>query len=69
MSEQGQSLTDLISLIENTNVTGDGAFVLTGLKDLKSSYEKIPVNTCMNDSMLTEIDQKVSSLRKLIIME
>jgi hypothetical protein len=69
MSEQGQSLADLISLVESAGITGDGTFVLTGLKDLKTSYEKIPANTCMNDTMLVEIDQKVSALRKMIIME
>ena len=69
MSEQGQSLGDLISLVENAGVTGDGTFVIESLKDLKISYDKIPVNTIMGDTMLIEIDQKVSALRKKIIME
>lgn len=69
MSEQGKSLEDLISLVQNAGITGDGTFVQEGLKDLKISYDKIPVNTSMNDTMLTEIDQKVTALRKKIIME
>ena len=69
MSEQGQSLTDLISLVENAKITGDGSFVLESLKDLKLSYDKIPANTVMDDAMLTEIDQKVSAFRKKIILE
>lgn len=69
MSEQTQSLKDLITLVETAKVTGDGTFVLTGLKDLLASYEKIPANTIMDDPMLAEIDQKVSALRKKIIME
>jgi len=69
MSEQGQSLGDLISLVDNAGVTGDGTFVVESLKDLKVSYDKIPANTVMGDSLLTEIDQKVSALRKKIIME
>ena len=58
MSEQAQSLNDLITLVETAKVSGDGTFVVEGLKDLKISYAKIPVNTIMNDSMLIEIDQK-----------
>ncbi len=69
MSEQGQSLADLISLVENAGITGDGVFVIDSLKDLKTSYDKIPANTVMDDAMLVEIDQKVSALRKKIIME
>ncbi len=69
MSEQTPSLKDLIILIENANVTGDGTFVLDGLKDLMTSYEKIPENTIMDDLMLAEIDLKVSALREKIIME
>jgi hypothetical protein len=69
MSEQTQSLTDLISMVENANVTGDGTFVLDGLKDLKTSYEKIAPNTSMSDTLLMEIDQKVSALRKKIILQ
>ncbi len=69
MSEQGQSLADLISMVETANVTGDGTFVLDGLKDLKTSYEKIQANMTMSDSVLTEIDQKVSALRKKIILQ
>jgi hypothetical protein len=69
MSEQGTSLGDLISLVGNAGITGDGTFVVDGLKDLKVSYDKIPANTAMNDTLLMEIDQKVSALRKKIIME
>ena len=68
MSEQNQSLTDLITLVETAKVSGDGTFVLDGLKDLKTSYEKIPANMTMNDTLLAEIDQKVSALRKKIIL-
>jgi hypothetical protein len=69
MSEQRQSLTDLISLVETANVTGDGTFVLDGLKDLKVSYDKIPDGTVMDDAMLSEIDKKVSALRDKIILK
>lgn len=69
MSEQKQSLADLISLVETAKVTGDGTFVLDGLKDLKTSYDKIPDNTVMDDAMLTEIDGKVSALRNKIILK
>lgn len=68
MSEQGPSLDDLITLVETARVTGDGTFVLEGLKDLKVSYEKIQPNMNMDDSLLAEIDQKVSALRKKIIL-
>jgi hypothetical protein len=69
MSEQGQSLTDLITLVETAKVTGDGTFVLDGLKDLKISYEKIQPNMTMSDSVLAEIDQKVTALRKKIVLQ
>jgi hypothetical protein len=69
MSEQGQSLTDLISMVETARVTDDGTFVLDGLKDLKKSYEKIQAGTTMDDALLAEIDQKVSALRKKIILQ
>jgi hypothetical protein len=69
MSEQTQSLADLITLVENAGITGDGTFIVDGLKDLKVSYDKIPANTIMDDAMLTEIDQKVSALRKKIVMQ
>lgn len=69
MSEQTQSLADLINLVETAGVGGDGTFVLDGLKDLKTTYEKIPVNTTMNDTLLAEIDTKVSALRKKIILQ
>jgi hypothetical protein len=69
MSEQNQSLTDLITLVETAKVSGDGIFVLDGLKDLKKSYEKIEAGTTMNDGLLTEIDRKVSALRKKIILQ
>ena len=69
MSEQGPSLNDLITLVEGAGITGDAAFVAESLKDLKVSYDKIPANMTMNDSMLVEIDGKVTALRKKIIME
>jgi hypothetical protein len=69
MSKQRQSLQDLISLVENAKITGDAIFVLEGLKDLKTSYDKIPDNTSMTDEMLAEINTKVFKLRaKLIIV-
>lgn len=69
MSEQGTSLGDLISLVDNAGITGDGTFIAEGLKDLKVSYDKIPANTVMNDTLLGEIDTKVTALRKKITME
>ncbi len=69
MSKQRQSLQDLITLVENAKITGDATFVLDGLKDLKTSYDKIPDNTTMTDEMLAEINIKVFKLRaKLIIV-
>jgi len=68
MSEQKQSLTDLISLVENAKVTGDASFVLEGLKDLKTTYDKIPDKTIMTDEVLTEINKKVFALRAKLIM-
>ena len=68
MSRQKQSLQDLITLVETAKITGDATFVLEGLKDLKTSYDKIPENTIMADEMLTEINKKVFVLRaKLVI--
>jgi hypothetical protein len=68
MSQQKKSLSDLITLVENSKVTGDGAFVLEGLKDLLVTYEKIADNTIMSDEILAEINTKVFALRaKLII--
>ena len=68
MSQQKKSLSDLITLLENGKVTGDGTFVLEGLKDLQVSYEKIADNTTMSDEILAEINAKVFALRaKLII--
>jgi len=67
MSEQKQSLADLISLIENAKVTGDATFVLDGLKDLKTSYDKIPDKTIMTDEILAEINTKVFALRAKLI--
>ncbi|HEX7413792.1 MAG TPA: hypothetical protein VF411_07060 [Bacteroidia bacterium] len=68
MSKQRQSLQDLIALVENAKVTGDATFVLDGLKDLETSYKKIPDNTTMTDEMLAEINTKVFQLRAKLIM-
>jgi hypothetical protein len=68
MSQQKKSLSDLITLVENSKVTGDGAFVLDGLKDLLVSYEKISDNTTMSDEMLAEINAKVFALRAKLIL-
>jgi hypothetical protein len=68
MSKQKQSLQDLITLVDNAKVTGDAAFVLEGLKDLKTSYDKIPDNTTMTDEMLAEINKKVFQLRAKLVM-
>jgi len=68
MSKQKQSIQDLIALVENAKVTGDATFVLDGLKDLKTSYDKIPDNTTMTDEMLAEINIKVFKLRAKLIM-
>lgn len=69
MSEQGQSLNDLINMVENAKVSGDGTFVLDGLKDLQIAYTKIQPNMIMSDTVLAEVDQKVSALRKKIILQ
>jgi hypothetical protein len=68
MSQQKKSLSDLITLLENAKVTGDGAFVLDGLKDLLVSYQKIADNTTMNDEILAEINTKVFALRAKLIL-
>lgn len=68
MSQQQQSLQDLISLVDNAKITGDATFVLDGLKDLKTSYDKIPENTIMTDEMLSEINKKVFALRAKLVM-
>jgi hypothetical protein len=68
MSQQKKSISDLITLLENAKVTGDGAFVLEGLKDLKTTYEKIPDNTTMSDEILAEINTKVFALRAKLIL-
>jgi hypothetical protein len=68
MSQQKKSLDDLIALVENGKVTGDATFVLEGLKDLKTSYEKIAENTTMSDEILAEINTKVFALRAKLIL-
>jgi hypothetical protein len=68
MSQQKKSLDDLIALVENGKVTGDATFVLEGLKDLKTSYEKIADNTTMSDEILAEINTKVFALRAKLIL-
>ncbi len=68
MSQQKKSLDDLIVLLENGHVTGDATFVLEGLKDLKTSYEKIAENTTMSDEILAEINTKVFALRAKLIL-
>ena len=68
MSQQKKSLSDLITLLENAKVTGDGAFVLDGLKDLLVSYQKIADNTTMSDEILAEINTKVFALRAKLIL-
>ena len=68
MSQQKKSLSDLITLVENSKVTGDGAFVLDGLKDLLVTYQKIADNTTMSDEILAEINTKVFALRAKLIL-
>ena len=68
MSQQKKSITDLITLLENAKVSGDASFVLDGLKDLKSTYDKIPDNTIMTDDLLAEINNKVFQLRARLIL-
>ena len=68
MSQQKKSLDDLIALVENGKVTGDASFILEGLKDLKTSYEKIADNTTMSDEILAEINTKVFALRAKLIL-
>ena len=67
MSQQKKSLSDLIALLENASITGDATFVLVGLKDLKTSYEKIPDNTIMTDELFNEISIKVFQIRAKLI--
>jgi hypothetical protein len=68
MSQQKKSLSDLITLVENSKVTGDGTFVLDGLKDLLVTYQKIADNTTMSDEILAEINTKVFALRAKLIL-
>ncbi|HKC69881.1 MAG TPA: hypothetical protein VKG26_16715 [Bacteroidia bacterium] len=68
MSQQKKSISDLITLLENAKVTGDGAFVLEGLKDLQVTYNKIPDNTTMSDEILAEINTKVFALRAKLVL-
>jgi hypothetical protein len=69
MSEQGQSLADLVALMEASGVTSDVMFVLQGLKDLRLSYQKIPSNAVMSNVVLSVVYKKISDLRKKIILE
>lgn len=66
MSQQKKSITDLIDLVESGKVSGN-TFVLAGLKDLKTSYDKIADGTTMSDEVFTEINTKVSALRAKLI--
>ena len=66
MSQQKQSLNDLISLVENGKVSG-ATFVLDGLKDLKTSYDKIADGTTMTDEVFAEVNKKVLALRAKLI--
>lgn len=69
MSEQTKSLQDLISLLEESKVGADATFVVGDLKELLTTYLKIENNTCMNDTVLNQIDKKVNDLRKKIVMQ
>ncbi len=66
MSQQKKSLNDLIELIANGKVAG-ATFVLEGLNDLKTSYDKIPEGTTMTDEVFAEINTKVFALRAKMI--
>lgn len=68
MSQQKKSLGDLITLVESSKITGDAGFVLDGLKDLKTSFDKIPDNSVMTDDVFSEINNKVFKLRARLIM-
>ena len=66
MSQQKKSLTDLIELVKSGKVNGS-TFVLTGLQNLKTSYDKIQDGTTMTDEVFAEINTKVSALRAKLI--
>lgn len=67
MSQQKQSLDDLITLLDNAHLPDDVSFVAAGLKDLKASYAKIEANAAMSDDIFKEVDDRVTQLHEKII--
>jgi hypothetical protein len=68
LREQKSSLKDLISLLENSKVSPDVAYVLSDLKLITPVFEMAPPAdpNAADDAFIKALDEKIGSLRKKI---
>lgn len=61
--EQGESLKNLIIMLEASNLSEAGKFIVSDLKAIRDAFEAAEANTVQNLETIKTIDEKVSVLR------
>ncbi|MBL7920967.1 MAG: hypothetical protein JNJ40_11670 [Bacteroidia bacterium] len=61
--EQGESLKNLIIMLEASNLSEAGKFIVSDLKAIRDAFEAAEANTVQNLETIKTIDEKVTALR------
>ncbi len=61
--QQGESLKNLIIMLEASNLSEAGKFIVSDLKAIRDAFEAAEANTVQNLETIKTIDEKVSALR------
>lgn len=61
--EQGESLKNLIVMLEASNLTESSKFIVADLKSIKDAFEAAEANTVQNVETIKSIDERVTLLR------
>jgi hypothetical protein len=65
--EQGESLKNLIIMLEASNLSEAGKFIVSDLKAIRDAFEAAEANTVQNFETIKTVDEKVSALRARLI--
>lgn len=65
--EQGESLKNLIIMLEASNLSDAGKFIVSDLKAIRDAFEAAEANTVQNFETIKTVDEKVSALRARLI--
>lgn len=65
--EQGESLKNLIIMLEASNLSEAGKFIVSDLKAIRDAFEAAEANTVQNLETIKTINEKVTALRSRLI--